>query len=345
MSVTAVKTDIKKTDIGGSKTTQASKTAKKVKTTKTSKAKKEPREVKIVKLPKKPKERKGYFYEKEEAAIVSYINEVDVDKKNRLFNTVLYPALTKMIESIIRRYKLFVPDEDFTENFNDTISYLLTKINHFKPIIVGYDIIESEREINNNDFKLMTEEEIRPKLRNAGPDDPDYVIVYPDITKNGTVKHYKKVVHKYKAYSYCGTVCKNYLMYKSTQYHKKKLKNTSYDDMFEEINNNMKYSTVATDTIDMAQKLIKNIATEIEKMIAAPDENSLNENEIKVGCALISLLRNWEELLPSDGSNKLQKSSVLYFLREETMMTTKEVRTNMKKFKIIYKILKDIENT
>ena len=47
-----------------------------------------------------------------------------------------------MIESIIRRYKLFIPDEDFDQNFNDTISYLLTKINNFKPVITGYDILE-----------------------------------------------------------------------------------------------------------------------------------------------------------------------------------------------------------
>jgi hypothetical protein len=59
---------------------------------------------------RKPSERKGYFYEKEERAIIDYINETDVDKKNKIFNTILYPALTKMIESIIRRYKLFVHD-------------------------------------------------------------------------------------------------------------------------------------------------------------------------------------------------------------------------------------------
>ena len=84
----------------------------------------------MAKRGRKPKERKGYFYEKEENAIVQYINEKNVEEKNRIFNTILYPALTKMIESIIRRYKLFVPDEDFEQNFNDTISYLLTKIDH-----------------------------------------------------------------------------------------------------------------------------------------------------------------------------------------------------------------------
>ena len=79
---------------------------------------------------------------------------------------------------------------------------------------------------------------------------------------------------------------------------------------------------------------------EIENMINNSDKYSLNENEIKVGKALVMLLKNWEEVLPNNASNKLQKSSVLYYLREETMMSTKEVRDNMKKYKNIYKFIK-----
>ena len=110
----------------------------------------------MAKRGRKPKERKGYFYEKEETAIIQYIHEENIEEKNRIFNTVIYPALTKMIESIIRRYKLFVPDEDFDQNFNDTISYLLTKINHFKPQITGYTLIENEKEI---DVAIQTNED------------------------------------------------------------------------------------------------------------------------------------------------------------------------------------------
>ena len=82
----------------------------------------------MAKRGRKPKERKGYFYEKEEQAIVDYTSSTNQEEKNKIFNSVLMPALTKMIESIIRRYKLFVPEEEFQQTFNDTISYLLTKI-------------------------------------------------------------------------------------------------------------------------------------------------------------------------------------------------------------------------
>ena len=298
----------------------------------------------MAKRGRKPKERKGYFYEKEETAIIQYIHEENTEEKNRIFNTVIYPALTKMIESIIRRYKLFVPDEDFEQNFNDTISYLLTKIDHFKPRITGYDLIENEKELSKHHFVTMSEEDLKSKLRDASEEDPDYIVVYfgfdDEDESNINKKYYKKETHNYKAYSYCGTVCKNYLMFKSTQYAKKKIRNTSYDDVFEELCNNVKYSTNETNYAKIAEKLVVNVAYEIERMIENAEENLLNENEIKVGNALINLLRNWEEVLPDGGSNKLQKSSVLYFLREETMMSTKEVRDNMKKYKCIYKILR-----
>lgn len=237
----------------------------------------------MAKRGRKPKEKKGYFYETEEEAIVSYINETDTAKKNKIFNDILFPAFTKMIESIIRRYKLFVPDEEFEQNFNDTISYLLTKINHFNP-------------------------------------------------ESG-----------HKAYSYCGTVCRNYLMYKCTQYYKKKIRNSSYDDVYEEISNDEKFTTDDDEYASVAEKLIVKISDEIEDMIEKREENGLTDNEVTVGKSLITLLRHWEEVLPNDGSNKLQKSSVLYFLREDTMMSTKEIRENMKRYKSAYNVLKSLE--
>ena len=92
--------------------------------------------------------------------------------------------------------------------------------------------------------------------------------------------------------------------------------------------------------LSMVERLIKEMSAEIKNMMANREKNSLTDNEMKVGTALTELLDRWEDVLNVDGSNKLQKSSVLYFLREETMMTTKEVRDNMKKFRGAYYLLK-----
>lgn len=234
----------------------------------------------MAKRGRKPKnERRGYFYEEQEAAVKKYLETEDPEERNEVFNTVLKPAFTKMIESIIRRYKLYVPEEEFEETFNDTMSFLSSKMANFNP-----------------------------------------------------TKHYK-------AYSYYGTICKNYLIYKINQFKKKVERNEQYDDVYERFQNNINYALDEIDGKPLAEELVVNIQKKIHEMIN--DETSdLTENEKKVGLAMCDLFENWEDILCSDGSNKLQKSSILYFLREETMMNTKELRDSMRKFKDAYYILK-----
>lgn len=310
----------------------------------------------MAKRGRKPKERKGYFYEKEEQAIVDYIATQNPEEKNKIFNTILMPALTKMIESIIRRYKLFVPEEEFQQTFNDTISYLLTKINNFKPEMWVYEeitenppeppvdltaagFVELKKTVNEHSPKY-----VRVFKDPYNPPKEMWITDYEDLKvyeEEPLYKLYKLELHHYKAYSYCGTVCKNYLIYKNIQYTKNKQRNLPYDEMLDDFSKDPRYVSQEESTHDsMVERLIKEMSSEIKNMMADREKNSLTDNEMKVGVALTELLDRWEDVLNVDGSNKLQKSSVLYFLREETMMTTKEVRDNMKSFKKAYYILK-----
>jgi hypothetical protein len=229
---------------------------------------------------KPSKERKGYFYEREEQAVVDYITTDSKEEKNKIYNEILRPAFTKMVESIIRRYNLYPPDEEFQETFDDTISFLMTKLSCFKP--------------------------------DSG----------------------------YKAYSYCGTICKNYLYYKINQYIKNQKRNTSYDRPTEEVMNvddSMKFSYVDSDTgktfiAELTGSTVKNI----QKILDDTDRFRLNENERKVGSALVNLMRNWEDLFAQMGSDKFNKSSILLYLKETTMLNTKEIRDAMRVYKKKY---------
>lgn len=229
---------------------------------------------------KKPR-RKGYFYEEQEQAVVDYINAETKEDKERIFNEYLLTAFTKMVESIIRRYNLYPPDEEFDETFNDTISFLMTKMDHFKP-------------------------------------------------ESG-----------YKAYSYCGTICKNYLIYKINQFSKRQKRNASYDDMEGSLSENQKYSYDApTEEGNFVTDLMSKAAESIKETIDEKEKNRLNENEIKVGQALVSLMTNWDNIFAEMGSNKFNKSSILLFLKETTLLNTKEIRDSMKKYKSIYYAVK-----
>lgn len=222
-------------------------------------------------------------------------------ERDSLFNSVLRPAFKKMVESVIRTYKLYVPDEEFDATFNDTMSYLMTKISNFKA----------------------------PK---------------------GT-----------KAFSYCGTICKNYLLFKKMQYDKNLRRSVPYEMIRDGISDNINYSDAREDRDSYArsEKLLAKITSEIQKMIENREDYKLSDGEVAVGSAIIELVNNWETILKTTEddtndeeedvnpmspyksiSNKLQKSKILYFLREETMMSTKEVRDNMRKYKVVYAALK-----
>ena len=292
---------------------------------------------------RKPKEKKGYFYENEEQAVMDYINSENPDERNKIFINILYPAFTKMIESIIRRYKLYVPDEEFDQTFNDTISYLLTKITNFKPTINIYEPLENPSEevkktaprVWQSDFDIRAEETDPKYIKVCYIDENDYSNPVEKI-----ISYYKKSKKQYKAYSYCGTVCKNYLIFKNMQFVKEQQRTTPYDTVSDTFENDTRYSTEEEQFSGIADKLIKESSKEIKNMVENREKFSLTDDEVKVGIALMEVMNRWEELIKDDGSNKLQKSSVLYFLREETMMSTKEFRDNMRPYKKMYYTIK-----
>lgn len=233
----------------------------------------------MAKRGRKPKnERKGYFYEEQEQAVIDYINTYSAEAKNEIFNKTLKPAFTRMVESIIRRYNLYVPDEEFQETFDDTMSFMLTKLNNFN-------------------------------------------------AEKGT-----------KAYSYCGTICKNYLRYKNMQHSKKQKRDISYDEFVEDMKLEEKYVEEENSFKKAAPTIIEEMINQIKTIVDS--DLTLNENERKVGIALSDILENWEKILVENGSNKLNKSSFLSFVRETTLLDTKEIRDSMRKYRVLYKVIK-----
>jgi type I site-specific restriction-modification system R (restriction) subunit len=233
----------------------------------------------MAKRGRKPKrERKGYFYEEQEQAVIDYINSYAAEEKDRIFNTILSPAFTKMVESIIRRYNLYVPDEEFQETFDDTMSFMLTKLNNFS-------------------------------------------------AEKGT-----------KAYSYCGTICKNYLIFKNTQFLKKQQRDISYEEFVDDMKLEEKYVDDENTFKKAAPTIIEKMISEVNNIIK--NDMTLNENERKVGMALSNILENWEDIMVTNGSNKLNKSTFLSFVRETTLLDTKEIRDSMRKYRVLYKVIK-----
>ena len=85
-----------------------------------------------------------------------------------------------------------------------------------------------------------------------------------------------------------------------------------------------------------------NTVKEINCIIDNREKLKLNDDEVKVGEALVELMTNWEELFAQMGSNKFNKSSILLFLKETTLLNTKQIRDGMRKYKTAYYDLKKV---
>ena len=142
-----------------------------------------------------------------------------------------------------------------------------------------------------------------------------------------------------KAYSYFGTICKNYLMGQIIKDQKTKNRHISYENIttFLETREDQIYYMEKETLVDH-NKFFLVLIDKIEEFMAS---THLNENELKIGGALIDVFTNYDEIFIHGEGNKFNKNLVLLNLREMTNLSTKEIRNSLKKYKMIYKVLAD----
>jgi hypothetical protein len=220
--------------------------------------------------------KENYFDVREETAVRNFLTADSSDEKNKIYNEFLRGPLDKMISSIIRRYKLYRKDMDFNEIHTDTHSFLMTKVDKFKP------------------------------------------------SKNK------------KAYSYFGTICKNYLMGQIIKDQKETNRKISYEDISSMIEERPDMSYRIDDDIVESDLIIKEYLKELKEFI---ENENLNENELKLGYALVDLFDNYETIFSGADNNKFNKNVILLSLREMTNLSTKEIRSSIKRFKKLYLII------
>ena len=223
-----------------------------------------------------------YFGPIQEEAVVLFLNSSDEEERNKIFNTHLRAPLNKMIESIIRRYKLYRKEYTFEDIHADTLSFLATKMEKFQP------------------------------------------------SKNK------------KAYSYFGTICKNYLLGQLLKADKRMKSDLSYEDMYSTVEKMDDYIYhIEDEDKTPLEEFIKEISASIK---AETQHVKITENELRVGDALITVLDNWETIFEQvESGNKYNKNLILSYIRELSGLTTKDIRVSMRRYKKIYSALKNIK--
>jgi hypothetical protein len=220
--------------------------------------------------------KENYFDVREEEAVRKFLIAESSYEKNKIYNQFLRLPLDKMISSIIRRYKLYRKDMNFEEIHTDTHSFLMTKVDKFKP----------------------------------------------DKNK--------------KAYSYFGTICKNYLMGQIIKDQKETNRKISYEDISSSLEERPDMSYRIDDDIIETDYVINKYLEELKDYI---ESEQLNDNEKKLGYALIDLFDNYESIFSGADNNKFNKNVILLSLREMTNLSTKEIRSSIKRFKKLYLVI------
>ena len=220
--------------------------------------------------------KENYFDVREEEAVRKFLIAESSYEKNKIYNQFLRLPLDKMISSIIRRYKLYRKDMNFEEIHTDTHSFLMTKVDKFRP----------------------------------------------DKNK--------------KAYSYFGTICKNYLMGQIIKDQKETNRKISYEDISSSLEERPDMSYRIDDDIIETDYVINKYLEELKDYI---ELEQLNDNEKKLGYALIDLFDNYESIFSGADNNKFNKNVILLSLREMTNLSTKEIRSSIKRFKKLYIVI------
>lgn len=79
------------------------------------------------------KKDRNYYGVDQEKAVVMFLDAKTVEEREKIYREFLQEPINKMIESIIRTYKLYRQSYEFNDLHADTLSFLMTKFDKFKP--------------------------------------------------------------------------------------------------------------------------------------------------------------------------------------------------------------------
>jgi hypothetical protein len=139
-----------------------------------------------------------------------------------------------------------------------------------------------------------------------------------------------------KAYSYFGTICKNYLMGQIIKDQKETNRKISYEDISSSLEERPDLTYRIDDDVVETDYVINQYLDELKNYI---ELEQLNDNEKKLGYALIDLFDNYETIFSGADNNKFNKNVILLSLREMTNLSTKEIRSSIKRFKKLYIVI------
>ncbi len=245
-----------------------------------------------------------YFGPVEEKAIVDYQKATSHEEKNKIYTKYLYEPISKLVSSVVKKYHGYIGSCGMEELEARALVHVLSVIDGFNADRIG---------------------------------------------KNG---------QPVRAYSYLGTVCKHFCHnHSETAYKKESIIDdvTSYNTDYIDEQLKSHYLLDDEENADFMSFFFNKIKNDIK--LELENNKKLKVNEIKVGDCIVSILENYKDIFTDDLNQDIEynkngkpkkmkytniyaKNKILYIIKDQTGLTSKEIAPAIKVFKTFYALTK-----
>jgi hypothetical protein len=114
-------------------------------------------------------------------------------------------------------------------------------------------------------------------------------------------------------------------------------KDTNRKISYEDISSDLQHNPDMIYHIDNQELTTEEIIKEfLKKLKENMDDKQITEQELKLGQALSDIFENYQDIFIDTSNNKFNKNVILFEIREMTNLSTKEIRSSIKRFRKIY---------
>ncbi|MFW9875188.1 MAG: hypothetical protein ACFFG0_18945 [Candidatus Thorarchaeota archaeon] len=219
----------------------------------------------------KTKKKKKYWDKTQEDAVKEYLSSSDKNSipSQRLFSTVIYPGIRKIVESILFTYQLATSNELINDQIDECVSFIITKLHKF---------------------------------------DPD----------RGT-----------KAFSYFGTIAKNYFILRKNRQQSQLASLVTLDDIHgTDVDIELAVENEVEEELQSQRYYIDILSEEFERELES--DLSLSAEAIVVGEAIVYVMKTYDKV------NVYSKNLFFWIAREMTGLPTKKISKALKELMPLY---------
>jgi len=269
---------------------------------------------------------KIYFTKDTENAIIAYNKSDSEEEKQKLYHTKIHYPFFKLTENIIHTYKFYYTEVDNIEDLqHEVICFLLEKIHLYDH---KTNIEKKFTQIIKEEFKeeYITSfvDYIKDKDIIELEDIRDYI---DTLSVSQKCKEALMKVYPPKAYSYFGTIAKNYLILNNNKNYKKKVDSISS----EELNDNPDHVYELNDDGLEKDRLSNFLDQYVEYCYDHLIDFFPKPHEFKIADSILTIFKQRE------GLDIFNKKAIYIYLREITDATTPQITKVADKLSKIFK--------